>query len=193
MALTQSTTQSLKNQLPKLVQSQARNIVRRAFEKLKTKMIAEFQAHPVTREIEGGINASNVSGTLGGITNLYSFIGFNADSNPIEPIEDLLLRTDIRFVKINKQTIEFEVTLPEAQEIFKATPLPWAPGRSWAKGIESGLSGLGYYLKKSSSGSRSGLGVQTSQKVRKGVKFNNTKYISSFLKKYQKQFENITL
>lgn len=193
MALTRSTTQSLKNQLPKLVQSQARNIVRRAFEKLKTKMIAEFQAHPVTREIEGGINASNVSGTLGGITNLYSFIGFNAGSNPIDPIEDLLLRTDIRFVKINKQTIEFEVTLPESQEIFKATPLPWAPGRSWAKGIESGLSGLGYYLKKSSSGSRSGLGVQTSQKVRKGVKFNNTKYISSFLKKYQKEFENITL
>lgn len=193
MALTRSTTQSLKNQLPKLVQSQARNIVRRAFEKIKTKMIAEFLAHPVTREIEGGINASNVSGTLGGITNLYSFIGFNAGSNPIDPIEDLLLRTDIRFVKINKQTIEFEVTLPESQEIFKATPLPWAPGRSWAKGIESGLSGLGYYLKKSSSGSRSGLGVQTSQKVRKGVKFNNTKYISSFLKKYQKEFENITL
>jgi len=105
MALTQSTTQSLKNQLPKLVQSQARNIVRRAFEKIKTKMIAEFLAHPVTREIEGGINASNVSGTLGGITNLYSFIGFNAGSNPIDPIEDLLLRTDIRFVKINKQTI----------------------------------------------------------------------------------------
>ena len=193
MALTKSTTQSLKNQLPKLVQSQARNIVRRAFEKLKTKMIAEFQGHPVTREIRGGINAQNISNTLGGITNLYSFIGFDSNSDPIEPIEDLLLRTDVRFVKINKQMIEFEVTLPEAQEIFAATPLPWAPGRSWAKGIESGLSGLGYYLKKSSSNSRSGLGIQTSQKVRKGVKFNNTKYISSFLKKYQKEFENITL
>lgn len=193
MALTKSTTQSLKNQLPKLVQSQARNIVRRAFEKLKTKMIAEFQGHPVTREIRGGINAQNISNTLGGITNLYSFIGFDSNSDPIEPIEDLLLRTDVRFVKINKQMIEFEVTLPEAQEIFAATPLPWAPGRSWAKGIESGLSGLGYYLKKSSSSSRSGLGIQTSQKVRKGVKFNNTKYISSFLKKYQKEFENITL
>ena len=193
MALTKSTTQSLKNQLPSLVQSQARNIVRRAFEKLKTKMIAEFQGHPVTREIRGGINSENISGTLGGITNLYSFIGFDSNSDPIEPIEDLLLRTDVRFVKINKQMIEFEVTLPEAQEIFAATPLPWAPGRSWAKGIESGLSGLGYYLKKSSSNSRSRLGIQTSQKVRKGVKFNNTKYISSFLKKYQKEFENITL
>ena len=193
MALTKSATQSLKDQLPKLVQSQARNIVRRAFEKLKTKMIAEFQGHPVTREIRGGINAQNISNTLGGITNLYSFIGFDSNSDPIEPIEDLLLRTDVRFVKINKQMIEFEVTLPEAEEIFAATPLPWAPGRSWAKGIESGLSGLGYYLKKSSSSSRSGLGIQTSQKVRKGVKFNNTKYISSFLKKYQKEFENITL
>jgi hypothetical protein len=193
MALTKSTTQSLKDQLPKLVQSQARNIVRRAFEKLKTKMIAEFQGHPVTREIRGGINSQNISGTLGGITNLYSFIGFDSNSDPIEPIEDLLLRTDVRFVKINKQMIEFEVTLPEAEEIFAATPLPWAPGRSWAKGIESGLSGLGYYLKKSSSSSRSGLGIQTSQKIRKGVKFNNTKYISSFLKKYQKEFENITL
>jgi hypothetical protein len=193
MALTKTTTQSLKNQLPKLVQSQARNIVRRAFEKIKIKMIAEFQGHPVTREIRGGINARNISGTLGDITNLYSFIGFDSNSDPIEPIEDLLLRTDVRFVKINKQMIEFEVTLPEAEEIFAATPLPWAPGRSWAKGIESGLSGLGYYLKKSSSSSRSGLGIQTSQKIRKGVKFNNTKYISSFLKKYQKEFENITL
>jgi|MDTB01.2.fsa_nt_gb hypothetical protein len=193
MALTKTTTQSLKNQLPKLVRSQARNIVRRAFEKIKTKMIAEFRTHPVTREIDGGINARNISGTLGNITNLFSFIGFESGDDPIAPIEDLLLRTDIRFVKINKQAIEFEVTLPEAQEIFKATPLPWASGRSWAKGIESGLSGLGYYVKKSSSSSRSGLGIQTSQKVRKGVKFNNTKYISAFLKKYQKEFENIVL
>ena len=193
MALTKTTTQSLKNQLPKLVRSQARNIVRRAFEKIKTKMIAEFRTHPITREIDGGINARNISGTLGNITNLFSFIGFESGDDPIAPIEDLLLRTDIRFVKINKQAIEFEVTLPEAQEIFKATPLPWASGRSWAKGIESGLSGLGYYVKKSSSSSRSGLGIQTSQKVRKGVKFNNTKYISAFLKKYQKEFENIVL
>jgi hypothetical protein len=89
--------------------------------------------------------------------------------------------------------LEFEVTLPDAKDIFAVTPLPWAPGRSWAKGIESGLSGLGYYLNKSTDKSRSGLGVQTSQKIRKGVKFTNTKYISSILNKYQKEFENITL
>ena len=39
-------------------------------------MIAKFLNHPVTIEIKGGIDASNISGTLSGITNLYSFIGF---------------------------------------------------------------------------------------------------------------------
>lgn len=185
--------QSLKNQAPKLLQAKARNILREAFQKIKNKMLAEFLAHPVTREIEGGIKSPNISGTLNDITNLYSFIGFNSGDDPIAPIEDLLLSTDIRFVKMSRMGLEFEVTLPDAKDIFAVTPLPWAPGRSWAKGIESGLSGLGYYLKKSTDKSRSGLGVQTSQKIRKGVKFTNTKYISSILNKYQKEFENITL
>jgi hypothetical protein len=26
--------------------------------------------------------------------------------------------------------------------------MPWAAGRSWAKGIETGISGLGFYLRK---------------------------------------------
>jgi|TARA_X000000950_G_scaffold287277_1_gene398972 hypothetical protein len=185
--------QSLKKQAPKLLQAKARNILREAFQKVKNKMLAEFLAHPVTREIEGGIKSSNISGTLNNITNLYSFIGFNSGDDPIAPIEDLLLSTDIRFVKMSRMGLEFEVTLPDAKDIFAVTPLPWAPGRSWAKGIESGLSGLGYYLNKSTDKSRSGLGVQTSQKIRKGVKFTNTKYISSILNKYQKEFENITL
>ena len=78
-----------------------------------------------------------------------------------------------------------------AREIFEITPLPWANGRSWAKGIESGLSGLGYYLKKESSKSRSGLGIQSSKKVRKGVKFKNTQYISALIKKYEIKFKRI--
>ena len=193
MPLNKTTQQSLRNQLPKLLQTEARKMLRRSFQKIKDKMIAEFQAHPVTREIEAGINASNISGTLDNITNLYSFIGFNDTQDPIAPIENMLYKTDIRFVKINKNELEFEVTLPDAREIFAVTPLPWATGRSWAKGIESGLSGLGFYLKKQSESSRSGLGIQTSQKVRKGVKFKNTQYISALLKKYQKEFENIKL
>jgi hypothetical protein len=193
MALKQSTKQALRNQIPKAALVETRKTVQRAFFSLKTKMIAEFLGHPVTREIKGGINAKNISGTLGDITNLYSFIGFESGEDPIQPIQDLLEKTNLRFIKYNTQYIEFEVDLPDPNEIFAVTPLPWATGRSWAKGIETGLSGLGYYLKKSSSNSRSGLGLQTSKNVRKGVKFTNIKYISALIRKYQKEFENIKL
>ena len=70
--------------------------------------------------------------------------------------------------------------------------MPWATGRSWAKGIESGISGLGYYLKVSRDGSRSGLGIQSSKKVRAGgVRFKNTQYISALIKQYKKEFQNL--
>ena len=32
--------------------------------------------------------------------------------------------------------VEFNVSIPTAQDIFAITPLPWATGRSWAEGIE---------------------------------------------------------
>ena len=74
------------------------------------------------------------------------------------------------------------------------TPMPWAPGRSWARGIERGISGLGYYLKIKTDNSRSGLGIQSSRKVRKSSsKFKNMQYISALLKKYKKEFENLQL
>ena len=52
------------------------------FDKLKTEMLADFDNHPITVEIEGGIDASNSSRTLNGITNLYSFIGFENGDRP---------------------------------------------------------------------------------------------------------------
>ena len=80
--------------------------------------------------------------------------------------------------------------MPTAQQIFLATPLPWETGRSWAKGIEEGISGLGYYIKQVKN-SRSGLGVQSQNQVRKGVRFNNTQYISSLIKKYNKKIKEL--
>ena len=71
--------------------------------------------------------------------------------------------------------------------------MPWATGRSWAKGIETGISGLGYYLLKNTDSSRSGLGIQWPRKVRKKSKFKNTQYISALIKKYEKEFKNLQL
>ena len=93
MSLDLAVKQSLKNQLPNLLKTEARNLVTKAFQKKKNQMIAEFQGHPVTREIQGGINSDNISGTLNGITNLYSFIGFEDGADPTEVIEDMLLST----------------------------------------------------------------------------------------------------
>ena len=42
--------------------------------------------------------------------------------------------------------MEFMTTEPTREEVFSITPLPWANGRSWLDGIETGISGLGAYL-----------------------------------------------
>lgn len=185
----------LNKQLALESKTEVRKIFQRAFQKKKNEMIAEFLNHPVTIEIKKGTNASNISGTLGGGSgNLFSFIGFNSGDDPIEPILKILQSVTFDYVNSSKKTINYRVNIPTAKDIFAVTPMPWAPGRSWAKGIESGISGLGFYLRKETSSSRSGIGIQSPRRVRKtGTRFKNTSYISTFLKKYKKEFENLQL
>lgn len=195
MALDRQIIASLKRQAPKIVRAEVQKLGRAAFQKIKNKMIADFLNHPVTIEIKQGINSQNISETLGGATNLYSFIGFNSSSeDPTKDIENILQQTNFEFAKIMNNSIEFSIYIPDAKDVFDATPMPWAPGRSWAKGIETGISGLGYYLRVERDNSRSGLGVQSPRKIRKtGTKFKNTQYISALLNKYKKEFENLQL
>jgi len=183
----------LNAQLAKEAKLQVDQEFRQSFLKIKNKMIADFLAHPVTKELEDGVNASNISGTLGGVTNLFSFIGFEKGDDPIGPILDLLMQTDYRLTGTGTRRVNFLVDLPEPKDIFLVTPLPFQSGRSWAKGIESGISGLNYFLGKQSQSSRSGFGIQSDKKVRNGVKFRNTKYITALLKEYQRKFASITL
>ncbi len=192
MILTSSNISQINRQVPKLARGQVQKQFSSAFQKVKNKMIAEFLNHPVTLEIKSGTSSANISGTLGGATNLFSFIGFESGSDPTDAIEKLLYSTNFRFTRTTSNSVEFEIDIPGAAEIFAVTPMPWAPGRSWAKGIETGISGLGYYLKINRNTSRSGLGIQSPRKVRKsGSKFKNTQYISALIKKYEKEFANL--
>ena len=179
-------------QADKEYQKQVNSIIDSEFNKIKNNYIQEFINHPITQEIKGGINAANTSGTLGGITNLYSFIGFDEGTDPIRPIEDLLNKSNYRIVFNNKatdSTVIFDI--PTAAQIFEITPMPWAIGRSWARGIETGISGLGYYLKKIKN-SRSGLGIQSStEQIRTGASFKNTKYISDLINRFSKDLKNL--
>ena len=185
----------LDNKLAPDSRLEIKKLYQKAFQKKKNEMIAEFLNHSVTIEIKGGISANNISGTLGGGNgNLFSFIGFDSGDDPIDPILSLLQQANIDYINSSKRRINYRINLPTSKEIFAITPMPWASGRSWAKGIETGISGLGYYLRKSTDSSRSGLGVQSSRQVRKSnSRFRNTQYISALINKYEKEFQNLQI
>jgi hypothetical protein len=183
---------ALKRQAPKALRRDFEKDINKKFKDLKNEMIKEFLTDPVTIELLEGSGASNISGTLGGISNLFAFIGFNSGEQPISPILNMLEGTQIIYKQEVKQRgigVEFEVSLPTAEDIFMVTPLPWASGRSWAEGIERGLSGLGYLLRKSDG--RSGVAIQSRVKKVRSGRFQNRPYISSLIKRYRKRFENL--
>jgi hypothetical protein len=160
------------------------------FKKIKAELIAEFLNHPVTQEIRQGPSASNTSNTLSGVSNLFAFIGFEEGDDPIDPILKIFESMDISFGGEIPMGAKFNISMPTALDIFSITPMPWASGRSWAQGIEKGISGLGYLLRNRSSKSRSGEAVQSSVKIRSGG-FKNTQYISALINKYSKKFSQL--
>lgn len=181
---------SIEKQIPRLLKRDLDTEFKKKFEELKQQMISEFLQHPVTMELSQGPSGTNISGTLGGVMNLFAFIGFPADYNPIQPILTMLQQTSYKFAGDGKMSRRYTVFLPQPKDVFDVTPMPWATGRSWAKGIETGISGLGFLLSKGSSNSRSGVAIQGSKQVR-GGKFRNLPYITSILKKYEKEFNKL--
>lgn len=162
-----------------------------AFDKIKQEMLEEFLAHPISIEIEGGPDAENSSGTLDGYGNLFSFIGFNEGDSPLEPIVELLQSTRIELSRETDTGFLMKIFVPSKEDVFSVSPMPWASGRSWAEGIERGISGFGRYLNTdSANSSRSGGGIEVQSVIRRG-KFKNTPYISALINKYAKKFQQI--
>lgn len=144
------------------------------FEDAVIGMQIDFEEHPVTQEIAGGITSENISNTLPGSRyapkNLYSFIGFEAGDDPLEPIRDALNPENsagpkLRYVR--KETnggnarFRFEVRAPDKQRVYKRTPMPWAKGLSWAQKVETSIPGFAYFIARfMGDPSRSGGGVQ---------------------------------
>lgn len=151
------------------------------FEDAVIGMQIEFEDHPVTQEIKGGIASSNISNTLGGGSapkNLYSFIGFESGDDPIEPIQNALSPEDPagpkmkyagKSIKNDNAQFSFDISAPDKQAIYRRTPMPWASGWSWAQKIETKIPGFARFLAKfMDEPSRSGGGVQLKQKLRDG-------------------------
>lgn len=139
------------------------------FEEAKKALIEEFNNHSVTREIEGGVDSPNLSGTLGGGRgNLFTYIGFADGSQPTETVRDIL-RDDIVLFKVNKSVqgekirYQYRVIVPE-KVLREQTPMPFETGNSWLYSIETGISGFSNYIYgrfNTPSPSRSGGAIQS--------------------------------
>ena len=170
----------------------------RAQEK-KENFILEFLNDPISQELlEGPTIEGEIDGVKG---NLYSFLGFPEDYDPIGKLEQFF-EDNIYFLKTgtydsSKKTWTFKMKIPTFQDIKNATQMNfddnWAPGRSWVAAIESGIPGLAMYkfsLDREELGknaySRSGTGVQRKNIIHAGAVYRAQKYMSNLLNLYLK-------
>lgn len=169
------------------VKKMVRDIVEKEVEKEKALFRADFESHPVTQELEGGENASNISGTLGGYGNLFSFLGFNKGANPTTPVKFLIQKiSSDRNVQTSGNGFKVKINIPSKEEFAAVTRLPWESGRSWLLDIERGISGLGAFLYGRFSSSRSGGGIQSKYNYSNRT-FRNVKYFSQMYTKFLKR------
>ena len=64
-------------QLAPILQRRVNVKLIRAAREVEKILMKEFEEHTVTKEIEEGAGASNISSTLGGYGNLFTYIGFS--------------------------------------------------------------------------------------------------------------------
>ena len=161
--------------------------IEKQLQKETQKVLQAFDTHPITQEIEGGIAAPNISSTLGGYGNLFTFIGFDNGSDPISPIRSLLAKS-IKIVSLRKKNkalaLQLRFSVPTREEIAAVTPSPWSTD-SWVEAVERGMAGLGRYLYSNDRGrfrtSRSGGGIEAAGEIRGPSSSSPAPYVSKIL------------
>ena len=158
------------------------------FRSAKRAMIAAFNRHLITQEIEAGPTAMNFSGTLGGYGNLYSFIGFHDGDRPTEPLRWLLEQVSMEQTIYRNRKWYFRVRIPDDRDVAGVTPMPWEVGNSWALAVEHYISGLSHYMYKRSDASRSSMGIQLAdENWGEDLPFEGKAYISEILKSFREK------
>lgn len=142
-------------------------------------LLEEFNNHPVTRELDSGDGF------------LFSFIGFEEGSRPTESIRELLQRKiSLSRAKVSSKNLDvvYSFNYVDEEDIFNpdVTPMPWASGISWARGIEFGISGLGRFLRGDFKGSRSGGGIQAEENVRTAT-YKKQSYIRRLISNFKRK------
>lgn len=159
----------------RVTRAAAEKVAQERFDTAVQELKDDFDSHPVTQEIEGGLRASNkISETLKGrdpTENLFAFIGFTAGEKPTKEIRERLDPSHTDGPKLiyrgkeatrNSIRYQFKASTPNEKALWDATPLPRAPGLSWAQKIETGIQGFQSFLAHSGKGF-SGGGIQAKE------------------------------
>jgi hypothetical protein len=131
------------------VANSADRVIKRRIAGLKGVTMQEFDRHPVTRELQQGPSSTNLSGTLGGTGNLFSFIGFYSSTDPIGPVREIL-KSNLNLASRQKriqgangvQAFRYVLSMPTLDSFNLVARMPWESGNSWVVGIERGISGF---------------------------------------------------
>lgn len=167
----------------KVLKKTSDDIVIKKYESTKKEFFDEFESHPITQEISSGPQASNLSNTLNGVGNLFSFIGFSNSSAPIKELANILKRNFSIRTKRKDDTIKYIINYPTLEKVKRVTPMPFEMGNSWVIGIERGISGFSNYLYKKFVQGRSKEALQTANKTRSGS-YKKTKYLSEIINNF---------
>lgn len=150
----------------------------------------KFDKHKVSRELKAGAKSPNLSGTLP-VGNLFTFLGFEEGGlNPVDQLRDFLEdEVSVEYKGFENGRVLYIAYFPEWESIYKETPLEWATGRSWVRGVEHGVSGLGRFLySENKKRGRSGGGVQIKGNIRGGG-FRPTSYLSGLRRDFLREVE----
>lgn len=168
---------------------------KKVFDQAKAQVLNEFLNDTVTREIRGGPEASNMSGMLGGYGNLFSYIGFYRNEDPIQPIEHYIRtfgfsakKSRVRIAK-GTSSVTFQIKFPTIETIEALSKMPWEEGNSWVRGIEMGISGYSNYMYETFAQGRSGKGKQSRTPKDMATSFSPRRYLPFILDKVVKKFK----
>ena len=160
---------------------------REKFDAEKRRLLKAVEQHPISQELNAGPTTSNTSGTLNGVGNLFSFLGFPLGSRPVDDLLSVLEQfLDMNPIKkkvgIREIVYSYSVYVP-VTEIQHYLPLPYESGRAWPIAIEEGISNFSnyIYLKLANRRSRSAYGLQNPNGPVRLGQFNETPYLSVLL------------
>lgn len=169
-------------------------------------LIREIESDPVSKEISAGPSAAPTSGVVKK-GNLFSYIGFNSDRNPIREIIQFLEQNikskpsiksqqTAKGVKYVKQIIY--VDQQQIEDSPGAQYDGWkGDGNNWIRGIRLGISGFANYLfnlKKKYDNSRSGPAVQMKKSFgTEDVSSPRPEYVVSSVEKFINRVKNLDI